>query len=176
MSKASATFQPLTLSVLTVSDTRNDKNDTSGDYLFDSITAAGHHLFQRHIVKDDIYAIRATISKWIAEKAVDAVLITGGTGYIGRDSTPEAISPLFDKEIDGFGELFRQLSHADIGTSTIQSRALAGFANHTLIFAMPGSTGACKLAWDTILSEQLDSRHRPCNFYGVLYHKENDQC
>ena len=102
--------------------------------------------------------------------------ITGGTGFSGRDSTPEAISPLFDKEIDGFGELFRQLSHADIGTSTIQSRALAGFANHTLIFAMPGSTGACKLAWDTILSEQLDSRHRPCNFYGVLYHKENDQC
>ncbi|MEE3239953.1 MAG: molybdenum cofactor biosynthesis protein B [Pseudomonadota bacterium] len=175
MSKASTTFQPLTLSVLTVSDTRTAKNDTSGDYLVDSLTAAGHHLFQRHIVKDDIYAIRATISAWIADISVDAVLITGGTGFSGRDSTPEAISPLFDKEIDGFGELFRQLSYADIGTSTIQSRALAGFANHTVIFAMPGSTGACQLAWDAILSEQLDSRYRPCNFHGVLQHQKNDQ-
>ena len=175
MSKASATFQPLTVTVLTVSDTRTDKNDTSGDYLVDSIAAAGHHLFQRHIVKDDIYAIRATISAWIADAAVDAVLITGGTGFSGRDSTPEAISPLFDKEIDGFGELFRQLSYADIGTSTIQSRALAGFANQTVIFAMPGSTGACQLAWEVILSEQLDSRHRPCNFHGVLQHQKNDQ-
>ncbi|MBQ78288.1 MAG: molybdenum cofactor biosynthesis protein B [Cellvibrionales bacterium] len=175
MSKASATFQPLTVTVLTVSDTRTDKNDTSGDYLVDSIAAAGHHLFQRHIVKDDIYAIRATISAWIADAAVDAVLITGGTGFSGRDSTPEAIGPLFDKEIDGFGELFRQLSYADIGTSTIQSRALAGFANQTVIFAMPGSTGACQLAWEAILSEQLDSRHRPCNFHGVLQHQKNDQ-
>ena len=175
MSKASATFQPLTVTVLTVSDTRTDKNDTSGDYLVDSIAAAGHHLFQRHIVKDDIYAIRATISAWIADAAVDAVLITGGTGFSGRDSTPEAISPLFDKEIDGFGELFRQLSYADIGTSTIQSRALAGFANQTVIFAMPGSTGACQLAWEAILSEQLDSCHRPCNFHGVLQHQKNDQ-
>ena len=175
MSKASATFQPLTVTVLTVSDTRTDKNDTSGDYLVDSIAAAGHHLFQRHIVKDDIYAIRATISAWIAEAAVDAVLITGGTGFSGRDSTPEAISPLFDKEIDGFGELFRQLSYADIGTSTIQSRALAGFVNQTVFFAMPGLTGACQLAWVAILSEQFDSLHRPCNFHGVLQHQKNDQ-
>lgn len=168
MSKATNIFSPLGLAVLTVSDTRTEKNDTSGDYLADSITEAGHHLHHREIVKDDIYAIRAIISRWIVEPAIDAVLITGGTGFSGRDSTPEAIGPLFDKHIDGFGELFRQLSYVDIGTSTMQSRSLAGFANQTVIFAMPGSTGACQLAWQGILSEQLDSRHRPCNFHGVL--------
>ena len=168
MSKASATFQPLTLSVLTVSDTRTDKNDTSGDYLVDSITAAGHHLFQRDIVKDDIYAIRATISAWIADKAVDAVLITGGTGFSGRDSTPEAISPLFDKEIDGFGELFRQISYQTLGSTTIQSRCIAGLANNTLIFCLPSSLNACKTAWEGIIATQLDENAQDCNFLRQL--------
>lgn len=165
---AEAQFQPLSLAVLTVSDSRSAANDTSGDYLCDALTQAGHTLDQRMLVKDDIYQIRAQISQWIADSAIQAVLITGGTGFSGRDSTPEAIAPLFDKVIEGFGEIFRSLSLTDIGTSTIQSRALAGFANHTVMFAMPGSTGACRLAWDKILVEQLDSRHRPCNFYGVL--------
>ena len=165
---AEAQFQPLSLAVLTVSDSRSAANDTSGDYLCDALTQAGHTLDQRMLVKDDIYQIRAQISQWIADSAIQAVLITGGTGFSGRDSTPEAIAPLFDKVIEGFGEIFRALSLTDIGTSTIQSRALAGFANHTVIFAMPGSTGACRLAWEKILVEQLDSRHWPCNFYGVL--------
>lgn len=168
MSKSIATFSPLALSVLTVSDTRTEQNDTSGDFLASSLLDAGHTLVEHKIVKDNIYQIRAVVSDWIASVEVDAILLTGGTGFSGRDSTPEAISPLFDKAIDGFGELFRQLSYQDIGTSTIQSRALAGFANNTVLFAMPGSTGACELAWKGILSEQLDSRHRPCNFFGVL--------
>lgn len=168
MSKSTATFKPLSVTVLTVSDTRTQSDDTSGDYLANALSEAGHDLAGRQIVKDDIYQIRAVVSAWIASDKIDAILITGGTGFSGRDSTPEAVAPLFDKAIDGFGELFRQLSFEDIGTSTIQSRALAGFANNTVIFAMPGSTGACQLAWTRILSEQLDSRHRPCNFYGVL--------
>ena len=170
MSKTGAAegFQPLELAVMTVSDTRSAADDTSGDFLVGAATEAGHRLHSRCIVKDDIYQIRAQLSQWIAASEVQAVLITGGTGFSGRDSTPEAISPLFDKRIDGFGELFRYFSLEDIGTSTIQSRALAGFANRTVIFAMPGSTGACRLAWEKILREQLDSRTRPCNFYGVL--------
>ena len=172
MAKSTATFSPLGLAVLTVSDTRTADNDTSGDYLAKALGDAGHKLGDRGLVKDDIYAIRAIVSQWIADAAIDAILITGGTGFSGRDSTPEAVSPLFDKSIDGFGELFRQLSYSDIGTSTIQSRALAGFANNTVVFALPGSTGACTLAWTGILSEQLDSRHRPCNFYGVLQARE----
>jgi molybdenum cofactor biosynthesis protein B len=172
MAKSTPVFSPLGLAVLTVSDTRTAENDTSGNYLVTALGDAGHKLEDRSLVKDDIYAIRAIVSQWIANPSVDAILITGGTGFSGRDSTPEAVSPLFDKSIDGFGELFRQLSYDDIGTSTIQSRALAGFANNTVLFAMPGSTGACKLAWTGILSEQLDSRHRPCNFYGVLQTRE----
>jgi molybdenum cofactor biosynthesis protein B len=172
MAKSIPVFSPLGLAVLTVSDTRTAENDTSGNYLVTALGDAGHKLEDRSLVKDDIYAIRAIVSQWIANPSVDAILITGGTGFSGRDSTPEAVSPLFDKSIDGFGELFRQLSYDDIGTSTIQSRALAGFANNTVLFAMPGSTGACKLAWTGILSEQLDSRHRPCNFYGVLQTRE----
>jgi molybdenum cofactor biosynthesis protein B len=125
-------------------------------------------LIERQIVKDDIYQIRAVISAWIADASVAAVLVTGGTGFSGRDSTPEAVAPLFDKQIEGFGELFRFLSYEEIGSSTIQSRALGGFANNTVIFCMPGSTGACKTAWNGILSEQLDSRHKPCNYVGVL--------
>lgn len=172
MAKSTATFSALGLAVLTVSDTRHTDNDTSGDYLAGALADAGHDLIDRSLVKDDIYAIRAIVSQWIAQSTVDAILITGGTGFSGRDSTPEAVSPLFDKTIDGFGELFRQLSYDDIGTSTIQSRAIAGFANNTVLFAMPGSTGACTLAWTGILSEQLDSRHRPCNFQGVLQTRE----
>ncbi|MDA0630689.1 MAG: molybdenum cofactor biosynthesis protein B [Proteobacteria bacterium] len=158
----------LGIAVLTVSDTRSEDNDTSGDFLCEAAVAAGHQLIERQIVKDDIYQIRAVISAWIADANVAAVLVTGGTGFSGRDSTPEAVAPLFDKQIEGFGELFRFLSYEEIGSSTIQSRALGGFANSTVIFCMPGSTGACKTAWNRILSEQLDSRHKPCNYVGVL--------
>ena len=158
----------LGIAVLTVSDTRSEDNDTSGDFLCEAAVAAGHQLVERQIVKDDIYQIRAVISAWIADANVAAVLVTGGTGFSGRDSTPEAVAPLFDTQIEGFGELFRFLSYEEIGSSTIQSRALGGFANSTVIFCMPGSTGACKTAWNRILSEQLDSRHKPCNYVGVL--------
>ena len=158
----------LGVSVLTVSDTRTQDNDTSGDFLAAAAKASGHTLCERDIVKDDIYQIRALTSAWIARHDIDVVLITGGTGFSGRDSTPEAMAPLFDKHIEGFGELFRQLSHTEIGSSTIQSRALGGFANNTVIFCMPGSTGACRTAWEGVLKEQLDGDHRPCNFVGVL--------
>ena len=158
----------LGVAVLTVSDTRKADTDTSGDLLQESVEHAGHRLEDRRLVPDDIYQIRAVTSDWIARDAVDVVLITGGTGFSGRDSTPEAMAPLFDKHIEGFGELFRQISYTEIGSSTIQSRALGGFANQTVIFCMPGSTGACRTAWEGILKEQLDGLHRPCNFVGVL--------
>ncbi|MCB1705164.1 MAG: molybdenum cofactor biosynthesis protein B [Halioglobus sp.] len=158
----------LSIAVLTVSDTRTRDNDTSGDYLEEALQAQGHCTAAREIVRDDIYQIRATLSRWIADRSVDAVLVTGGTGFSGRDSTPEAVRPLFDKEIDGFGEVFRALSFTEIGSSTIQSRAIAGFANNTVVFCMPGSTGACKTAWNGIICEQLNGDHRPCNFVGVL--------
>lgn len=167
--------QCLSIAVLTVSDTRTGENDTSGDYLAEALQAQGHHPAARMIVKDDIYQIRAILSAWIADVKIDAVLITGGTGFSGRDSTPEAVSPLFDKEIDGFGEVFRALSFTEIGSSTIQSRAVAGFANDTVVFCMPGSTGACKTAWNGIICEQLDSSHRPCNFVGVLGVRETTE-
>jgi len=163
-----APFVGLNIAVLTVSDTRDDDTDTSGRYLAEQLVQAGHRLADKRIVKDDIYQIRAIVSHWIADAAISAVLITGGTGFSGRDSTPEAVAPLFDKVIDGFGELFRHFSLLEIGTSTLQSRALAGLVNDTVIFCMPGSTGACKTAWINILNEQLDNRHRPCNFVGVL--------
>lgn len=159
---------PLSIAVLTVSDTRTRENDTSGDYLAQALEEAGHKANARSIVRDDIYQIRALLSAWIADESINAVLITGGTGFSGRDSTPEAVRPLFDKDIDGFGEVFRALSYTEIGSSTVQSRALAGFANDTVIFCMPGSTGACRTAWNGLIREQLDSRHRPCNFVGVL--------
>lgn len=166
--------QSLALAVMTVSDTRSLDDDTSGQYLVEALEAAGHRAAARAIVVDDMYQIRAALSAWIADDGIDAVLMTGGTGFSGRDSTPEAVRPLFDKDIDGFGELFRALSHAEIGSSTIQSRALAGFANNTVIFCMPGSTGACRTAWDGIIREQLDSSHRPCNFVGVLAVREGE--
>lgn len=174
-SETRADAQPLSVAVLTVSDTRSCENDTSGDYLVEALQSAGHLCGERAIVRDDIYQIRATLSAWIADDAINAVLITGGTGFSGRDSTPEAVQPLFDKAIDGFGEVFRALSHAEIGSSTIQSRALAGFANNTVIFCMPGSTGACRTAWTGLIHEQLDSRHRPCNFVGVLGVRAHDK-
>ncbi len=157
-------FIVMNIAVLTVSDTRTPETDTSGQYLVERVTESGHTLCAREIVIDDIYLLRAKVSDWIADPEVHAVISTGGTGFTGRDSTPEALSPLFDKEIDGFGELFRHLSLSDIGTSTVQSRALGGMANKTVIFCLPGSTGACKTAWEGILKDQLDSRHRPCNF------------
>jgi len=157
-------FTPLNVAVLTVSDTRTLENDTSGQYLVDELQAAGHQLADRKIVIDDVYLMRAAVSAWIADAEIHAIISTGGTGFTGRDSTPEALSPLFDKSIDGFGELFRHLSYGDIGTSTVQSRAVGGMANNTVIFCLPGSTGACKTGWEGILKEQLDSRHRPCNF------------
>ncbi|GGY85953.1 molybdenum cofactor biosynthesis protein B [Cellvibrio zantedeschiae] len=161
-------FEPLNICILTVSDTRSLETDTSGQKLQDLLTAAGHTLHDRNLVIDDIYQIRAVVSQWIADKQAQVVLITGGTGFAGRDSTTEAVTPLFDKTVVGFGELFRQVSYDEIGTSTIQSRATAGLANRTLIFCLPGSTGACVTAWEKIIAEQLDSRHKPCNFVGQL--------
>ncbi|MDP5053865.1 MAG: molybdenum cofactor biosynthesis protein B [Congregibacter sp.] len=161
-------FTSLGIAVLTVSDTRDSNNDTSGDFLAQAATEQGHRIAQRALVPDDIYQIRAVLSQWIIDPEVQAVLITGGTGFSGRDSTPEAVSPLFDKTIEGFGEVFRALSLIEIGSSTVQSRAVAGLANGRAIFCMPGSTGACRTAWNGILKDQLDSRHRPCNFVAVL--------
>ncbi|MAL97227.1 molybdenum cofactor biosynthesis protein B [Hydrocarboniclastica marina] len=159
-----AEFQGLNLAVLTVSDSRTHANDSSGQYLVDQALAAGHGVSARHLIPDDVYLMRALVSRWIADPEINVVLITGGTGFHERDSTPEALVPLFDKQVDGFGEEFRRLSAAEIGSSTIQSRARAGLANHTLIFSLPGSTGACRTGWEGILLHQLDNRHRPCNF------------
>jgi molybdenum cofactor biosynthesis protein B len=159
---------PLNVAVLTVSDTRTPDTDTSGAFLEEALLAAGHQIADRQIVIDDVYQLRAIVSRWIADPEVEVVLTTGGTGFSGRDSTPEALLPLFDKTIDGFGEVFRAISLTDIGSSTVQSRALAGMANGTVIFCMPGSTGACRTAWEGVLRDQLDSEHRPCNFVGVL--------
>lgn len=165
MSPSHDEFYPLNIAVLTVSDTRTGADDKSGDALVTNLTEAGHRLYDRALVKDDVYQIRAHVSRWIADAAAQVILVTGGTGFAGRDSTPEAVGPLLDKEIPGFGELFRQISFTEIGTSTIQSRALGGFANRTLVFCLPGSTNACHTAWRKILQAQLDSRTRPCNFY-----------
>ena len=156
-------FHPLSLCVLTVSDTRTAANDTSGDYLCEALTAAGHRLHERAVVRDDKYALRALVSRWIADEAVHGILVTGGTGFTGRDSTPEALGPLLDKEMPGFGEMFRALSYEEIGTSTLQSRAFAGLANATFLFALPGSTSACRTGWEKIIRAQLDARTRPCN-------------
>ena len=156
-------FIPLRLAVLTVSDTRTLDTDASGTYLVDALKAEGHVLAERAIARDDIYALRAIVSRWIADDEVDGVLVTGGTGFTGRDSTPEALQPLLDKTMEGFGEMFRAVSIEEIGTSTLQSRAFAGLANGTFVFAMPGSSGACRTAWTRIIRAQLDARTRPCN-------------
>lgn len=163
-----AEFVALNIAVLTVSDTRTAENDTSGDALVERLQQAGHRLQARALVKDDVYQLRAQVSQWIADSQVHVIISTGGTGFSHRDSTPEAMTPLFDKQIEGFGELFRTLSYDEIGTSTIQSRALAGLANGTLIFCLPGSTGACRTGWERVIAEQLDNRHRPCNFVDML--------
>ena len=161
-------FVPLNIAVLTISDTRALADDKSGMTLVDRLTAAGHKLAAREIVTDDVEAIRAVIRRWIADDGVDAVITTGGTGFTGRDVTPEAVEPLFEKRMDGFSIAFHLLSHAKIGTSTVQSRATAGVAGATFIFCLPGSPGACKDAWDEILVHQLDYRYRPCNFVEIL--------
>lgn len=156
-------FIPLRLCVLTVSDTRTAADDSSGDYLADALSAAGHVLSDRALLPDDRYLLRARVSQWIADDGIDGILVTGGTGFTGRDSTPEALLPLLDKQMPGFGELFRALSFDEIGTSTLQSRAFAGLANGTFLFALPGSTGACRTAWERIIRAQLDARTKPCN-------------
>lgn len=165
---ANEQFTPLSLVVLTVSDSRTLENDTSGQFLVDALTEAGHRLHDRKLLRDDRYAIRAQVAAWIAEANVHGILITGGTGFTGRDSTPEAVLPLLDKEMPGFGELFRAVSFEEIGTSSLQSRAFAGLSNQTFVFALPGSTSACKTAWEKILRAQLDARTRPCNLVGLL--------
>lgn len=164
MGHANSPFKALKIAVLTVSDSRNESTDSSGGYLVEALQEQGHQLAEKQIVIDDKYQIRSVVSKWIADDSVQAVLITGGTGFTQRDLTPEAVSVLFDKQIEGFGELFRQISYEEIGTSTIQSRALAGMANKTVIFCVPGSTGACKTAWQKIIRFQLDASQKPCNF------------
>lgn len=158
----------LSIAVLTISDTRTPETDTSGKFFVDALQSAGHSLASHRIVPDDIYAIRAVVSAWIADSGVHAILTTGGTGFAGRDSTPEALAPLFDKRVEGFGEVFRALSLSEIGSSTVQSRALAGLANGTVIFCVPGSTGSCRTAWEGVIRDQLDESHRPCNFVGLL--------
>ena len=164
---SSTEFVPLSLCVLTVSDTRTPENDDSGDYLVAALAAAGHRLHARTILPDDRYQLRALVSAWIADDSVHGILITGGTGFTGRDSTPEAIAPLLDKDMPGFGEVFRQISYAEIGTSSLQSRAFAGLANGTFVFCLPGSTSACRTAWEHLLAAQLDARTRPCNLAGL---------
>jgi molybdenum cofactor biosynthesis protein B len=163
-----ADFKPLRIAVLTVSDTRTPETDSSGQVLVDGLTAAGHRLAGRRLLRDDIDAIRAQVAAWIGSDAVDVVITTGGTGVTGRDGTPEAVSPLLEKVIEGFGELFRMLSYAEIGAATLQSRCLAGVAGGTFVFCLPGSTGACRLGWEKILQPQLDSRTKPCNFAELL--------
>ena len=164
MAHIEQTFTPLNIAILTVSDTRTPDTDTSGNCLSEHISAAGHTVREHVIVKDCIYQLRAKVSQWIADPSVQVVISTGGTGFTQRDSTPEALKPLFDKSIEGFGELFRLLSYDEIGTSTIQSRAFAGFSNNTAVFCLPGSTGACKTGWTKIIEPQLNGDTRPCNF------------
>jgi molybdenum cofactor biosynthesis protein B len=157
-------FVPLNIALLTVSDSRTEADDKSGNTLKERVLEANHKMVDKVIVRDDVYAMRAIFSRWIADPDVHVIISTGGTGITGRDSTPEAVMPLFDKDIEGFGELFRAISLEEIGVSSIQSRAVAGLANGTLIFCLPGSTGACRTGWDRILKDQLDHRTRPCNF------------
>ena len=161
-------FIPLNVAVLTVSDTRTEKDDRSGRLLVERLSAGGHRCHDKRIVPDDVYQVRAAVSAWIADAEVQVVLTTGGTGVTGRDGTPEAIAPLLDKSIAGFGEMFRALSYETIGTSTLQSRALAGVANATYVFCLPGSSGACAEAWDKLINKQLDYRTRPCNLVELM--------
>ncbi len=161
-------FQPLDIAILTISDSRSEADDKSGALLVELLQKAGHRLADRRIVPDDIYRIRAVVSAWIADPKVQVVITTGGTGLTGRDGTPEAVKPLLDKEMEGFGEMFRMISWDLIGTSTMQSRALAGVANGTIVFCLPGSTGACRDGWTRLIEAQLDHRTRPCNLVELL--------
>jgi molybdenum cofactor biosynthesis protein B len=161
-------FLPIGIAVLTVSDSRDEASDKSGRLLAERLARAGHRLAEKLIVPDDIYQIRAAVSRWIADPDVNAIITTGGTGVTGRDGTPEAVRPLLDKVLDGFGEMFRSISYADIKTSTLQSRALAGVANATYVFCVPGSSGACATAWDELIAAQLDARTRPCNLVELM--------
>jgi molybdenum cofactor biosynthesis protein B len=161
-------FIPLNIAVLVVSDTRSESDDVSGKVLVERLTSAGHRLAVKAFVADNIYQIRAVVSQWIADPAVQVIISTGGTGVTGRDGTPEAVRPLLDKVLDGFGEVFRMLSYQDIRTSTMQSRALSGVANGTYVFCLPGSSGACRTAWDMLIKEQLDIRTKPCNLAQLL--------
>ncbi|MCK5727312.1 MAG: molybdenum cofactor biosynthesis protein B [Thiotrichaceae bacterium] len=160
--------QAINIAVLTVSDSRTEDDDISGKVLVDRLQKMGHHLVDKRICIDSIYAIRAIVSQWIADENVQAVITTGGTGLTGRDITPQAMSALYDKEIEGFGEIFRMLSYKIIGSSTVQSRAVAGMANGTVLFSLPGSPGACKDGWDGIIQEQLNSDHMPCNLVQIM--------
>lgn len=169
-------FVPLHIAILTVSDSRTEETDTSGKLLAERLLEAGHQVSDKKIVEDCKYKLRATASQWIADDITQVILVTGGTGFTARDTTPDALIPLFDQTIDGFGELFRQISYQQIGTSTIQSRAVAGLANSTLIFCMPGSTNACATAWDDIIASQLDSRFKPCNFVLRLKNSTKQLC
>ena len=161
-------FIPLNIAIMTVSDSRTDATDKSGNQLVSLLETAGHRLTEKIIVGDDIYKIRADLSRWIADPEIQVVITTGGTGLTGRDGTPEAVRPLLDKIIDGFGEMFRALSYEEIGTSTLQSRTLAGTANGTFVFCLPGSTGACEDGWKKLISAQLDYRTRPCNLVEIM--------
>jgi molybdopterin adenylyltransferase len=161
-------FLPINIAVLTVSDSRDESTDKSGRLLVERVARAGHRLAEKAIVPDDVYQIRAIVSRWIADAAVQAVITTGGTGVTGRDGTPEAVRPLLDKVIEGFGETFRAISYPQIRTSTVQSRALAGVANGTYVFCVPGSSGACATAWDELIEAQLDLRTRPCNLVELM--------
>lgn len=159
---------PVSIAIMTVSDSRNEETDTSGKALVDRLIAAGHKLVDKCIVADDVYKIREIVSRWIADESINVIISTGGTGLTGRDITPEAVMPLLDKEIEGVGELFRLISYDEIGTSTIASRAVGGVANGTFIFCLPGSTGACRTGWDKIIGPQLDCRTRPCNIVALM--------
>lgn len=161
-------FQALSIAVVTLSDTRTLSDDRSGNYLVEALQQAGHRLHERTLLPDDRYQLRACVSRLIADAACHGILLTGGTGFTGRDSTPEALLPLLDKTMPGFGEVFRSLSYADIGSSALQSRAFAGLANRTFVFALPGSLGACTLAWEKLIQSQLDARTKPCNLVALL--------
>ncbi|PCH86026.1 MAG: molybdenum cofactor biosynthesis protein B [Piscirickettsiaceae bacterium] len=168
MSNQARNFIPLNIAIMVVSDSRTEETDTSGKTLVDRLTKAGHQCAEKAIVIDDIYLIRAKMSEWIADPTINAIITTGGTGVTGRDGTPEAVQPLLDKELNGFGEVFRTISYDEIGTSTIQSRAIAGVANGHYIFCVPGSSGACRTAWDKLINAQLDYRTHPCNLVEVM--------
>lgn len=168
MTTTERSFTPLNIAIMVVSDSRTEATDTSGKALVERLTAAGHRCADKAIVADDIYLIRATLSQWIADPSIQVIISTGGTGVTGRDGTPEAAQPLLDKELNGFGEVFRSISYEEIGTSTIQSRAIAGVANGHYIFCIPGSSGACRTAWDKLIKAQLDYRTRPCNLVELM--------